>query len=176
MLARVVRVLREAVDTIVVVGGVGQQLPPLAEAVTQVHDRQPDRGPLEGLAVGLHALDDRAEAAFVTGCDVPLLKPEFVGRMFELSAGCDVAVPCIDGRDHPLSAVYRISVLPQVESLLASGRLRPAYLLDQVRTRRVAAAELSDVDPELASLANVNNPAEYRAALKFAGIEQQGDR
>ena len=169
MLTRVVRLLGEAVDQLVVVAGVGQELPQLPCEVLVTHDRQADRGPLEGLAAGLSAT--AAEAAFVTGCDVPLLLPGFVRRMIELSAGYDVAVPHVDASgsgkgafDEPLAAVYRRSVLPQVEALLAAGRLRPAELFDRVRTRRVAAEELTDVDPQLQSLANVNSPADYRAA------------
>jgi molybdopterin-guanine dinucleotide biosynthesis protein A len=101
---------------------------------------------------------------------VPLLVPALVGRLVELSAGYQVAVPHVNGFDEPLAAVYRTSVLPQVESLLAAGRLRPAFLFERVRTRRVTAEELADVDPDLASLANVNTPADYRAALARAGL------
>jgi len=170
MLARVVRLLGEAADTIVVVAASGQQLPDLGGEVLLVRDRHEDRGPLEGLAVGLAAVGRRAGATFVTGCDVPLLAPAFVRRMGELSAGYDVAVPQIDGRDQPLAAVYHTGVLPLAESLLAAGHRRPADLFERVRTRRVAAEELADVDPELQSLANVNTTADYRAALAKAGL------
>ena len=170
MLARVVRLLGEAVDTIVVVAARTQELPALPPGVLLARDRQDNRGPLEGLAVGLQAISDRVGAAFVTACDVPLLVPAFVRRMLDLSAGFDIAVPHVDGFDEPLSAVYRTGVLPQVEALLAAGRLRPAYLFDLLRTRRVTAAELRGVDPELRSLANVNSPADYQAALQRAGF------
>ena len=170
MLARVVRLLGDAVEPIVVVGGPGQELPELPPAVLLVRDRQPDRGPLEGLAVGLHALGKGPDAAFVTACDVPLLMPEFVRRMIELSAGYEIAVPHVDGFDQPLSAVYRTSVLPQIEALLADGRLRAVYLFEMVRTRRVTAEELVGVDSRLQSLANVNGPEDYAAALERAGL------
>ena len=169
MLVRVVRLLGEAVGPVVVVAAPEQKLPPLRATVSVVHDRQPDRGPLEGLAGGLRTLGDRAESAFVTGCDVPLLLPEFVRRVIGLSEGYDVGVPHVDGFDEPLAAVYNCSVLSEVELLLATGRLRPAYLFDRVRTRRITADELTDVDPQLASLANITSPAAYRAALEQAG-------
>jgi len=169
MLARVVRLLGSAVDPLVVVAAVGQQLPQLPEPVDVVYDRQEDRGPLEGLAAGLHALAGRAEAAFVTTCDAPLLHPAFVRRMVELSAGYCVAVPHIGRYDEPLAAVYRTDVLPQVESLLDADRRRIVYLYDLVATRRVAAEELCDVDPKLQSLENVNSIEDYEAALIKAG-------
>jgi len=175
MLARVVRLLGEVpgevVGPVIVVAAANQELPDLPGRVEVARDRRADRGPLEGLAVGLRAAGDRVDAAFVTACDVPLLLPEFVGRMIELSAGHEIAVPHVEGHDHPLSAVYRTAVLPAVEALLSAGRLRPAFLFDQFRTRRVTAAELADVDQRLQSLANVNDPTDYQAALAAAKID-----
>ncbi|MBN2477454.1 MAG: molybdenum cofactor guanylyltransferase [Pirellulales bacterium] len=170
MLARVVRLLGEATEPIVVVAAPGQALPPLPSPVRIAHDRRADRGPLEGLAAGLHAVGDLAAAAFVTGCDVPLLVPALVRRLIELSAGYDVAVPHVEGFDQPLSAVYRTTVLARAETLLAAGRLRPAFLFEQCRVRRVTVEELTAVDPELQSLANVNSPGDYAAALQRAGF------
>ncbi len=170
MLARVVRLLGEAVEPVVVVAAAGQELPPLPPEVVPARDRHEDCGPLEGLVVGLRAIGDRAEGAFVTGCDVPLLRPEFVRRMIELSGGYDIAVPHVDGYDEPLATVYRTTVAPKAESLLAAGRRRPRLLFDQVATRRVTADELADVDPGLQSLTNVNSPDDYQAALAKAGF------
>ena len=170
MLQRVVRLLRGVVDPVVVVAAPGQELPDLPPQVLLARDRRPDRGPLEGIAAGLRALGDRAEAAYVTACDVPLLVPDFVRRVIELAAGYDVAVPNVGGHDEPLAAVYRTGVLPEVEKLLGADRLRPAFLFDQVRTRRIPGEKLLDVDPALDSIANLNTPEAYRAALARAGF------
>ena len=175
MLGRVVRVLGEAVQPVVVVASPGQELPQLPPTIRLVRDRRPDRGPLEGIRAGLQWLGDRAEAAYVTGCDVPLLVPEFVRRMIELAPGFKVVLPHVDGYDEPLAAVYHTSVLGHVEALLAAGRLRPAFLFERVRTRRITSDELAEVDPDLASLANVNSPADYLAALARAGCEAPED-
>jgi len=167
LLQRVVRLLGLAVEPVIVVAAEGQELPELPGDVAVLRDRIADRGPLEGIAVGLAAVGSRgAEAAFVASCDLPLLKPAFVRCMVELAAGYDVAVPKVEGRDHPLAAVYRTGLLAQVESLLAADRLRPAFLFDEVRTRRVTPAELTDADPALESLINVNTPAEYERVLE----------
>ena len=171
MLQRVVRLVGALGGPVVVVAAVGQELPELGAEIRVVRDRRPDRGPLEGIRAGLEAVQGEVEAALVTGCDLPLVVPGFVRRMVELAAGFDVAVPHVGGHDEPLAAVYRTGVLAHVEALLAAGRLRPAFLFDQVRTRRVTANELTDVDPDLLSLANVNSPAEYAAALSRAGFK-----
>lgn len=171
MLGRVVRRLAEAAQPIVVVAATGQALPALAGDVCVARDRREDRGPLEGLAAGLTALGEQVPAAFVTSCDVPLLRPGFAQRMATLLGDFDAAVPHINGFDEPLAAVYRGGVLPHVKELLEADRLRPAYLFDRVRTRRVTVDELSDIDPQLDSLFNVNRPEDYQAALRRAGLE-----
>jgi molybdopterin-guanine dinucleotide biosynthesis protein A len=85
--------------------------------------------------------------------------------MIELLGEHDIAVMEIDGFTHPLSAVYRRDVLPQVESLLEADRLRPVFLFDAVRTRRVQPAEMISVDPQLRTLRNLNTRQDYLEAL-----------
>ena len=169
MLQRVVRLLAEVVSPIVVVAAAEQPLPELPRHVIIARDEQEGRGPLEGLRAGLKALPMDVGAAYVTSCDVPLLEPAFVREMLDLANGFDVAVVEIDGFPHPLSAVYRRSVLPDVEDLLAADRLRPMFLFDLVKTRRVRPSEITS-DPELRTLRNLNTPEDYRQALADGGI------
>lgn len=170
MLQRVVRLLAEAVGPVVVGAAQGQELPELPTGVRVLRDRQPGRGPLEGLAVGLNALADQVELAFATACDTPFLRPAYVRRLVELATGYDVVVPQVRGFDEPLSAIYRTDLGPRLEALLAADRLRPVFLFDLVRTRRVAAEELADVDPGMESLLNLNHPDDYQAALARLGF------
>jgi molybdopterin-guanine dinucleotide biosynthesis protein A len=170
MLQRVVRLLGSVVTPIVVVSARDQAVPLLPGYVSIARDAQEGRGPLEGLRAGLKALPASVEAAYVTSCDAPLLVPAFVRQMIDLLGDHDIAVVDIDGFPHPLSAVYRRALLPHVDALLASDRLRPAYLFDAVRTRRVAPAEVASADPDLLSLRNLNTPEDYRDALALAGV------
>lgn len=170
MLQRVVRLLGTVVSPIVVVAAAEQSIPELPSSITITRDEREARGPLEGLRAGLKALPANVESAYVTSCDVPLLVPVFVQRMFELLGDHDICVVEIDGFAHPLSAVYRRNTLPHVEALLAADRLRPAYLFDAVKTRRVSPIELTSADPQLLTLRNLNTPEDYSAALAAAGI------
>ncbi len=170
MLQRVVRLLSTVVDPIVVVAAAGQSLPDLPADVIVTSDEQPGRGPLEGLRAGLKALPETIEGAYVTSCDVPLLVPAFVERLIALRGNHDIAVMDVDGFPHPLSAIYSRDTLPHVEALLAQDRLRPVFLFDAVRTRRVTPEEMTVVDPELRTLRNLNTSDDYRAALADAGL------
>jgi molybdopterin-guanine dinucleotide biosynthesis protein A len=170
MLQRIVRLVGEVCAPIVVVAAPAQDLPQLPTGVILARDKREGRGPLEGLAAGLAALPAEVEAAYATSCDVPLLVPMFIRRMFDLLADHAAAVPVSGGYHHPLAAVYRPSVLPMIDELLAAERMRPAFLFDSVDTRRVSEAELRDVDPELHTLRNLNRPEDYLAALVEAGF------
>jgi molybdenum cofactor guanylyltransferase len=170
MLERIVRLLGQAVKEIVVVAAPKQDLPELPAGTRIVRDRQEGRGPLEGLRAGLSALPAECQAAYVTGCDVPGLVPAFVTRMLDLLGNHSIAVPISGDNPHPLPAVYRRSVLDTIDRLLATDRRRLALLLDLVPTRRVSTVELADVDPELATLQNLNSPCEYLRALAHAGL------
>ena len=165
MLQRVVRLLGTVVSPIVVVAAPDQPLPALPDGVSVTRDEREGRGPLEALRAGLKALPASVDAAYVTSCDVPLLVPAFVLRLIELMSDADIAVMEIDGFPHPLSAVYRRSTLPCVEALLAGDRLRPVFLFDAVRTRRVRPDEMTEVDPQLLTLRNLNTRDEYEQAL-----------
>jgi molybdopterin-guanine dinucleotide biosynthesis protein A len=170
MLQRVVRILSTVVTPIVVVAAVDQELPALPADVAIARDEREGRGPLQGLAAGLRALPADVEAAYVTSCDVPLLVPGFVQQMLALAEGYDVALMEIDGFTHPLSAVYRRTVLPHVDGLLAQDRLRPVFLYDMVPTRRVKPTEIT-ADPDLRTLRNLNTREDYEQALRDAGLE-----
>ena len=170
MLQRVVRLLGTVVSPIIVVAARGQSLPQLPPEVGVARDEREARGPLEGIRAGLNALPESIDAAYITSCDVPLLVPAFVERMIDLMGNHDIAVMEVDGFPHPLSAIYRRHTLPHVERLLAADRLRPVFLFEAVRTRRVKPEEMTVVDPELRTLRNLNTPEEYRAALADAGI------
>jgi molybdopterin-guanine dinucleotide biosynthesis protein A len=180
LLPRVVRLLGEAVAPLVVVAAPGQDVPALPPGVEVVRDPTSPgpltagRGPLQGLSVGLEALQGRADAAYLSSCDVPFLRPAFVRRLIDLLGAHAVCVPRVGGYLHPLAAVYRLGVAGVAARLLAEERLRPAFLFDEVPTRIVHAEELADVDDSFQSLRNLNTPAEYEAALRDAAAGEQG--
>jgi molybdopterin-guanine dinucleotide biosynthesis protein A len=167
MLRRIVRVVAEVVpcERIVCVAAIDQSLPNLPALVRVLTDPLPFGGPLAGLLTGLATLADEVDAIYATGCDTPLLPPAFVSRMFDLLGDRAAAAPHDGDRWHPLSAVYRTSLLPIVQSLVAAGERRLAALVEQVGARAVSLALVRDVDPELRALAACNTQGEYQAAL-----------
>jgi molybdenum cofactor guanylyltransferase len=168
MLPRVVRLLSEAVSPVVVVAAPDQEVPPLPPGVGIVRDEEKGRGPLQGLAAGLKALQGQAEAVYLSSCDVPFPRPGFVRRLLDLLGEHSICVPHVGAYHHPLAAVYRLDVIAAVERLLKENRLRAVCLFEEVPTRIVTAAELADVDPDFQTLRNLNTPEEYETALREA--------
>lgn len=165
MLPRVVRLLREVVEPVVVVAAPEQDVPSVPGDVAIIRDAEQGRGPLQGLAAGLEALRGRVEAAYLSSCDVPFLRPAFVQRLIELLGDHAICVPRVGDYHHPLAAVYRLEVGDAVSRLLEENRLRPVFLFEAVATRIVEAGELADVDPTFQTLRNLNTPEDYTAAL-----------
>ena len=60
--------------------------------------------------------------------------------------------------------------MPEIDALIAAGRMRPTFLFERVSTRELTEAELRAVDPQLDTLRNLNRPEEYLAALAAAGF------
>lgn len=172
MLQRVARLVSQVIEpeNIVCVAADGQQLPVLAREIRVVRDRFSGRGPMEGLAAGIAVLKNSATTIYATSCDVPLLRPAWIDRLFELLGDHDVVVPREGRFHHPLAAVYRSSVLPHIEELLVADQLRPVFLFDRCKTCEVPVEALRDVDPQLQSLLNCNLPEDYQAALVAAGL------
>jgi molybdopterin-guanine dinucleotide biosynthesis protein A len=174
LLRRAVGIVARCVDgPVVVVRAAGQHLPPLPPGVELATDEREARGPLQGIAAGLHALAGRADIVFVTGVDTPLLHPAFVAHVIaSLHADDDIALPHAHGFPHPLAAAYRTATMaPLIADQLEHDRLGTRPLFERCRVRRLdAAALLGDPtiaahDPDLRSLHNLNEPAEYAAAL-----------
>jgi molybdopterin-guanine dinucleotide biosynthesis protein A len=165
LLYRTASVLARVATPVVIVRAPGQDLPDLPPEIEVAEDADEGRGPLAGMAAGMRALaarasGDRPDAVFVSSTDVPLLHPAFVRSVAEGLGGADVALPVVDGRNHPLSAVYRLALLPKIEALLAQDRLRPAFVWEDAVVVKLTEADL--VHPE--SVRNVNTPDELAQA------------
>jgi molybdopterin-guanine dinucleotide biosynthesis protein A len=179
LLRRVTGIIARCVDgPVVVVSAPGQQLPELDSAVEVVEDAREYRGPLQGLAGGLEAIDGRAAVAYVSSTDLPLLHPAFVQRVVSsLGDRWDVVLPEVGGHRQPLAAAYRTELLGLVQELVAADRLRPAFLFERCRVLTLSDRELladsalASLDPSLDSVSNLNEPADYQRAHALAAPE-----
>jgi molybdopterin-guanine dinucleotide biosynthesis protein A len=170
LLLRVVRRLLPVARPIVVVAAPDQTLPPLPADVLVAHDRIAGRGPLQGIADGLHALPESADFVFATAVDAPFLQPGWITRLREHADDADIVIPNLGGYRHSLAALYRReTVLPAADRLLGAGERRLLALCDALRTVMLDESDFRDVDPHLTTVQNLNTPEEYARALAKEG-------
>jgi molybdenum cofactor guanylyltransferase len=162
LIVHLTRALESIFAETVIVAAPQQELPPLPAIL--VRDEVPYQGPVGGIYYGLRAATGKI--CFVTSCDVAFLNPPLIRHLVSQIWDYDVVVPHWQERLQPLHAVYRASVLPLLEQQLARNELRPIFLFDKVRTRKVDAEEVRMFDPEGLSFFNMNTPDDYQRALQ----------
>lgn len=81
LLQRVVRIVGEAVGKVIVVAAKDQAVPPLPDFARRIDDHVVGSGPLAGLSAGLAAVDSDCEVVYLSACDVPFLKPQFIRKV-----------------------------------------------------------------------------------------------
>jgi molybdopterin-guanine dinucleotide biosynthesis protein A len=164
MLERIIRITRTIADDLIVVGRRDQP------GVT-VHDAIEDQGPLSGIAAGLAA--STTDLNLVVACDMPLINAAVLQRLVEAIGGeHDICVAMIDGHASALCGVYRSRVAKTAQSLFDAGERRVMPLLDLVQTKRVDAALLRDIDPNLETFLSCDTPDKYQRALALAGSRE----
>lgn len=175
LITHVVPALKTMFAEVVVVAAPEQELPILT--VVLVRDDIAYQGPVSGIYHGLKA--STQEICFVTSCDAPFLNLRLIAHLLAQISDWDVVVPYWQERFQPLHAVYRRGVMPLLKEQLERGELRPIFLYDKVRTRKVDEDEIRRFDPEGLSFLNMNSPADYDAASarwkNRQGVETEAD-
>lgn len=163
LLVHVVERCRPWVSEIVVVAAPGQDLPPLSD-VAIVRDRHPGEGPLPALALGLATI--AAPWALALGCDGPAVHASVVARLAdERGADVDAVIPVWQGRPQPLVALYRRTLAPRLDGLVAAGERRLQAIAQLPRVRLVREEILRPLDPAGETFRTLNTPEEYAAAV-----------
>lgn len=151
---RLSMLLGEIFEDVVLVGGE----PAPDAAGRRVPDRPGPQCALRGLVTALQAA--RAERVLVLATDLPLMTPDLILGLTAWPEH-DAVVPRVDGRQHPLCAVYRREpVLGVAEQRLEAGDLALGGLLEALDTSHLEGPDLAAVDPDGRALTNVNTPSD----------------
>ncbi len=169
VLQKVESAFAEIADGLILVIGQDAAVPETSRADRVFRDENLDFGPLEGLRIGLAAASTTAEMAMVGTCDAPLVVPQvyqLMQRQLQESPQHEAVMPLVEGRHHPLTAVYRVSALPVISGMVARQQLRVRDLLEQINVLEIAEAELCEIDPQLRTIRNINTREEYQRMLE----------
>lgn len=161
LIVQMVRDLAKLFAETVVVAAPEQELPALPAILAR--DEVAYQGPVSGIYHGLKA--STKNVCFVTSCDAPFLNHQLILYLVAQIPDYDVVVPYWKDRLQPLHAVYRTNCAPYLKEQLERKELRPIFLYDRVRTRKIYPDEIHRHDPQGLSFLNMNSPQDYQVAL-----------
>ena len=159
LLEETIRPLADLFDEVLIVVSSGQRIPlPAGRAGRVVEDEIAGQGPLRGILTGLRAAEH--DACFFLACDMPGLSAGVVRKIADQSAAVEIAIAVTDrSLKEPLLGLYKKSVIPEIEGLLASGERSILALIDRVRTREVF-LRVDEIP------LNINTPDEYKTLIE----------
>jgi molybdenum cofactor guanylyltransferase len=158
LLHRAIAAVRPVATEIVVVAA-PDALPSLPDAVRWGYDRRPFEGPLAGLVAGLEAAGE--PIAIVVGGDSPSLVPGVLEALLDRLDAPGVQAVALehDGRTRPLPvALSRAPATIEAAALFEGGERRLRAILDRLVTDAITEPEWRALDPEAATLRDVDTP------------------
>ena len=162
LLERGLEVLQSVFHEVLVV--IAQDSPPLRIDARVVRDLVPDCGSLGGLYTGL--MQATTPYIFVAACDMPFLNQAVIAQFTSRRATADIVIAKLDGRLHPMHALFSKRCVPALEQMIRARQLKIQEIVSQssLRVGYVTEADLLTIDPSGHSFYNVNTMADLEAA------------
>lgn len=133
--------------------------------ISQFSDRYLDKGPLAGIETALYHVD--ADVFIMAACDMPFINHQIYNYLLDNLAEFDAVVPKYEGRLHPLSGIYKKSVLPKIQEQLNDDNLRIMSFFEHVNVKYVE--DFTDFPSNIVQkhFFNMNNPKQYEQAKSY---------
>ncbi len=162
LLERGLEVFQSIFQEVLVV--IAQDSPPLRIDARVVRDLVPDCGSLGGLYTGL--MQATTPYIFVAACDMPFLNQAVIAQFTSRRATADIVIAKLDGRLHPMHALFSKRCVPALEQMIRARQLKIQEIVSQssLRVGHVTEADLRTIDPSGHSFYNVNAMADLEAA------------
>ena len=155
IIERALAVFREVFDDVIIIAN---DIPSYERLSTPVFaDIIQGGGSLGGIYTAL--IHSKTANVFVAACDMPFLDASAIKKITGTGGTYDAVVPFIDGRFHPMHAMYSKRCLPVMEDMIKSGDLKIHDLLEKVRVKKLTLDDFGAIPIER-SVANINTPDE----------------
>jgi molybdenum cofactor guanylyltransferase len=120
-----------------------------------IFDIVPGCGPLGGIYTGLFF--SPAKKNIFMSCDIPLINKEVISELIQAADdSIDALVPLVNGRKHPLCAIYHRRILPEIKKKICSGEFKMHHLLEDINTKYLSFPEGDEIGFE-----NINTPSDF---------------
>ena len=164
--AAIAGVAQVAGDVVVVLAPGDERTITAGPTIRTVADSERFGGPLVGLLAGLEAV--RQPFVIVAGGDMPSLRADVLGLMLRTLASADVAFGAVIleqlGRPVPLPAAVRTGAATDVvRRLIGDGERSLRSLFQRLPTRTIAEGAWRPLDPEAATLRDIDEAADLES-------------
>ncbi len=131
-------------------------------SVKVVEDEIKGIGPLGGIYTGL--LHSTYEEILVVSCDTPFQDREFLNYMGGLSGNYEAALPRHREGREPLCALYRKTLVGDIEKLIDEKSYKIAHLFKKNRVEWIDVESMTKDIEIIKGFKNINTPEELREA------------
>lgn len=168
LLARVVEVVGGVCAEVVVVTNRPEAVAQagIPSEVAVLVDEVEYQGPLGGLVTALKGANQ--DWVLAVAADMPWVNPDVVRALWNARGNAQVVVPNTPKGLEPLLALYHRDCLPAARRVLDTGRRRIVAFFGDVSVVEVSVETLRGIDPDLASLFNINTPEDLAEARDAA--------
>jgi molybdenum cofactor guanylyltransferase len=140
--------------------------------IKMINDQFPGMGPLAGVHAGLKASD--YETNVIAACDMPFISGDLAEALAARLGDYDAVIPVINGKQHPLFAIFQKRIVPIVEKSILDEKLRMKHLLNHLNVLYVTEKDLPGFSDLEHIFFNMNDPDEYDNALRQEEDHQGG--
>jgi molybdopterin-guanine dinucleotide biosynthesis protein A len=157
IISRMISTISDLFDEIIIVTNKPEEFREFIQYII-VEDQYLKAGPLAGIHAALKASSE--DVIFVFAGDMPFLDKEIItDQINEFNKGqYDVLIPEVDQYIEPLHAIYRKSVLNDLERFLSEGKSRAVR--DFLSEENVGYLQIPDTEKTMRAFANINSPSD----------------
>ncbi|WP_199619115.1 molybdenum cofactor guanylyltransferase [Paenibacillus alkalitolerans] len=143
------------------------------QSICVIRDEMPEIGPLAGIYAGLRS--SQTEYNLVIAGDMPFPSWPLAQRLLTecRQRGAMCALPELDGRWHPMFAVYRSSAADGLAQYIRQGGRKVTDWMRTLAPAVIGEHTVQQIDPAGIALFNMNTPSDYDTALRLFSSEKK---
>jgi molybdopterin-guanine dinucleotide biosynthesis protein A len=161
IISRIIKIVRDLFDEIIIVTNTPEEFRKYNRYII-VCDQFLRAGPLGGIHAAIKAAS--CEAVFVFACDMPFLNKELIIEQIDaFNNDYDILVPKIGGNIEPLHAIYRKTLLGDLEKFLTETKNKPVR--DFLREMNTGYFLIEETDENKKAFININSPDDFSSII-----------
>jgi molybdopterin-guanine dinucleotide biosynthesis protein A len=155
IISGIINIIRDLFDEIIIVTNTPEEFREYKQCLV-VRDQFLKAGPLGGIHAGLKTASGKA--IFALAGDMPFLKKKFIEEQILTfnNEKYDILVPKIGGNIEPLHAIYRKTIVDDIEESLTENKNRPVR--DFISEMKTGYFLIQESDENRKAFTNINSP------------------